>query len=80
MTPDFDVAVVGAGPVGLAAAIEARLRGLTVAIIEPRSPAIDKACGEGLMPGALPALARLGALSRRLPFAGEPLGLVVVGQ
>jgi flavin-dependent dehydrogenase len=68
MTPDFDVAVVGAGPVGLAAAIEARLHGLTVAIIEPRSPAIDKACGEGLMPGALPALARLG-----VDPAGHPL-------
>ena len=55
-----DVLVVGAGPVGLAAAIEARLRGLTATIIEPRHSAIDKACGEGLMPGALPALARLG--------------------
>ena len=55
-----DVLVVGAGPVGLAAAIEARLRGLTATIIEPRQSAIDKACGEGLMPGALPALARLG--------------------
>jgi flavin-dependent dehydrogenase len=60
MSTDFDVTVVGAGPVGLAAAIEARMLGLTVAVIEPRSPAIDKACGEGLMPGALPALARLG--------------------
>ena len=56
----MDVLVVGGGPVGLAAAIEARLRGLTATIIEPRQSAIDKACGEGLMPGALPALARLG--------------------
>jgi len=55
-----DVLVVGGGPVGLAAAIEARLRGLTATIVEPRQSAIDKACGEGLMPGALPALARLG--------------------
>ena len=55
-----DVLVVGGGPVGLAAAIEARLRGLTTTIVEPRQSAIDKACGEGLMPGALPALARLG--------------------
>ena len=56
----MDVLVVGGGPVGLAAAIEARLRGLTTTIVEPRQSAIDKACGEGLMPGALPALARLG--------------------
>ena len=59
-----DVLVVGGGPVGLATAIEARLRGLTATIIEPRhgtdGSGIDKACGEGLMPGALPALARLG--------------------
>ncbi len=60
MTADVDVIVAGGGPAGLAAAIDARLRGLTVAVIEPREPAIDKACGEGLMPGALPLLARLG--------------------
>ena len=59
-TIDVDVAVVGAGPIGLAAAIEARLAGLSVVVIEPRSFPIDKACGEGLMPGAVTALARLG--------------------
>ena len=57
---DVDVLVVGGGPVGLAAAIEARLAGLSVAVVEPRTAPIDKACGEGLMPGALAALARLG--------------------
>jgi flavin-dependent dehydrogenase len=55
-----DVAVVGGGPVGLAAAIEARLAGLTVTLIEQRGGPIDKACGEGLMPGAVPLLHRLG--------------------
>jgi flavin-dependent dehydrogenase len=65
-----DVLVAGGGPVGLATAIEARLRGLTAAIIEPRGPAIDKACGEGLMPGALPALARLGV---------DPVGFALRG-
>ncbi|TXN29342.1 NAD(P)/FAD-dependent oxidoreductase [Lacisediminihabitans profunda] len=70
MTEDFDVTVVGAGPVGLAAAIEARMLGLTVAVIEPRAPAIDKACGEGLMPGALPALARLGVDPAGHPLSG----------
>lgn len=56
----LDVVVAGGGPVGLACAIEARLRGLSVTVIEPRAAAIDKACGEGLMPGALPLLMRLG--------------------
>jgi len=64
----LDVLVAGGGPVGLAAAIEARMRGLSVTVVEPRAGSIDKACGEGLMPGALPALARLG-----VDPAGQPL-------
>lgn len=50
---DTDVIVVGGGPVGLAAAIEARTRGLDVVVLEQRPGTVDKACGEGLMPGAL---------------------------
>ncbi|QTE27879.1 NAD(P)/FAD-dependent oxidoreductase [Pengzhenrongella sicca] len=57
---DADVLVVGGGPIGLAAAIEARLAGLSVVVVEARPGPIDKACGEGLMPGAVAALARLG--------------------
>ncbi|ROS27877.1 NAD(P)/FAD-dependent oxidoreductase [Cellulomonas sp. PhB150] len=56
----LDVLVVGGGPIGLAAAIEARLAGLSVTVVEPRATPVDKACGEGLMPGAVAALARLG--------------------
>jgi len=72
MTNDalVDVLVVGGGPIGLAAAIEARMLGLTVTIIEPRSNAIDKACGEGLMPGAVPALTRLGVEPRGFSLTG----------
>lgn len=66
----FDVVVVGGGPVGLAAAIEARLAGLTVAVIEPRTGPIDKACGEGLMPGAVPLLERLGVRPHGHPLLG----------
>lgn len=65
-----DVAVVGGGPVGLAAAIEARLAGFTVVVVEPRPGPIDKACGEGLMPGAVPQLARLGVHPTGHPLLG----------
>jgi menaquinone-9 beta-reductase len=67
---DVDVLIVGGGPVGLAAAIEARMHGLTATIVEPRDPVIDKACGEGLMPGAVPALARLGVTPQGRPLLG----------
>jgi flavin-dependent dehydrogenase len=55
-----DVLVVGAGPAGLAVALGAAGAGLDVAVCERRSGPLDKACGEGLMPGAVRALAALG--------------------
>ena len=67
---DVDLIVAGGGPVGLAAAIEARLAGLTVVVVEPRADVIDKACGEGLMPGAVPLLARLGVDPPGMPLRG----------
>ena len=54
----------------MAAAIEARLSGLSAVVVEPRSGAIDKACGEGLMPGAIPLLARLGVYPTGRDLAG----------
>ncbi len=68
--PTVDVLIVGGGPVGLAAGIEARMLGLEATIVEPRGATIDKACGEGLMPGALPALARLGVEPAGYPLRG----------
>ena len=70
-----DVAIAGGGPAGLAAAIAARRKGLSVAVFEgvSPSPAIDKCCGEGLMPDALEALGELGVelpASARMPIAG----------
>jgi flavin-dependent dehydrogenase len=58
--PDTDVLVVGGGPAGLAAAIAARRKGFSVAVVDASVPPIDKACGEGLMPDALRALENLG--------------------
>ena len=55
-----DVFIAGAGPAGLAAAIALRLRGADVLVADAMRPPIDKPCGEGLMPDARRALARLG--------------------
>jgi flavin-dependent dehydrogenase len=67
----IDVLVVGGGPTGLAAAIGAALAGFETVLLEPRRGVIDKACGEGLMPGALGELARLGVAPQPAqPFAG----------
>lgn len=55
-----DVFVIGGGPVGLAAAIAARRKGLRVALADARTPPIDKACGEGVLPDGVAAAAALG--------------------
>ena len=55
-----DIIVVGAGPAGLATALGAAQAGLDVLVLERRTGTIDKACGEGLMPVAVRALAALG--------------------
>lgn len=55
-----DLVVAGGGPVGLATALYAARAGLDVVVREPRTGPIDKACGEGLMPGAVAALTDLG--------------------
>lgn len=78
-----DVLVVGAGPAGLSCAIAAASRGLQVELVDALKPPIDKACGEGLMPDSLEALASLGlnlkrhltsletALVRGIRFVGD---------
>lgn len=55
-----DLVIVGGGPAGLATAIAARLRGLSACVIDQRTPPVDKACGEGLMPAGLQVLDALG--------------------
>jgi flavin-dependent dehydrogenase len=67
---DADLLIVGGGPGGLATALHARRRGLSVIVAEPRPTPIDKACGEGLMPGGLAELTSLGIDPAGLPFHG----------
>jgi len=65
-----DLVVAGGGPVGLAAALYAARDGLDVVVREPRGGVIDKACGEGLMPGALNLLTDVGVDPPGHPLAG----------
>jgi menaquinone-9 beta-reductase len=63
VAPSFecDVAIVGAGPAGLAAATFAARAGLRAVVCERSAGPADKACGEGLMPAGLRVLTALGA-------------------
>ena len=63
-----DVFVIGGGPSGLAAAIASRLKGFAVTVADGGEPPIDKVCGEGMMPDAQAALAKLGV---KLPIAAR---------
>jgi flavin-dependent dehydrogenase len=54
--------IVGGGPAGLAASIALRQRGIDCTVVEARPSAIDKACGEGLMPDSRETLAQLGVM------------------
>src|SRR5712692_5801304 len=71
----MDLAIIGGGPAGTSAALEARKRGLSVTIWERDTFPRDKVCGEFLSSEAIPlleqeiptALAR-GAIIRRAEF------------
>ena len=55
-----DVAVIGAGPGGIAAAITALRRGCSVVCVDKAAFPRDKTCGDGLTTGALRDLEALG--------------------
>jgi flavin-dependent dehydrogenase len=59
VTTHFDLAVIGAGPAGAAAALGAAREGLVVGLFEPQALP-DKPCGEGILPSGVRALRELG--------------------
>ena len=75
-----DLIVVGGGPAGLVTALHARRAGLAVAVLEPRPAPVDKACGEGLMPGAVRALAELGIDPGGVPFRPHDAAMFTIGD
>lgn len=66
----IDLIVAGGGPAGLATAIHAALAGMRAVVVEPRSTPVDKACGEGLMPGGVEALRAMGVQVEGHPLLG----------
>ncbi|MDB5931462.1 MAG: geranylgeranyl reductase [Polaromonas sp.] len=76
LLPDTcDILVIGAGPAGSAAAIFLAKAGLDVVMIDQHVFPRDKICGDGLIPDAHRALARLGVLDEVMRQA-HPSGFV----
>jgi menaquinone-9 beta-reductase len=59
MNERFDIAVIGGGPAGAAAAIRAARGGARVIVFEKGGHGRDKVCGDGLTPRAVAALDEL---------------------
>ena len=80
----IDLLIAGAGPAGLATALYAERAGLKATVVDPRALGgepvrpIDKACGEGLMPGAVRDLADLGVDPPGHPLRG--IGYLAAGH
>ena len=64
MKPEFDVIIVGGGPVGLSAGIQFARKNIRTLIIEKKSFPLDKACGEGIMPTGKKILENLGIIQK----------------
>src|SRR5439155_3178314 len=65
--PTADVAVVGGGPGGCAAAITLARAGRDVVLVDKARFPRDKCCGDGLTAGALRRLAALGLRPETVP-------------
>jgi 2-polyprenyl-6-methoxyphenol hydroxylase-like FAD-dependent oxidoreductase len=79
--PTFDVAVVGGGPGGVAAAITLARAGRDVVLVDRARFPRDKACAEYLSPATADALARLGVLAAvEAKGPQRPLGMHLIGR
>jgi menaquinone-9 beta-reductase len=74
-----DVVVAGAGPAGAATALACARRGLEVLLLDRARFPRDKACGEGILPSGVGALAELGLLAevRRLALPLDGVAFAV---
>jgi len=84
MTPDAlptacDVLVVGAGPAGSACAQALALEGVGVCLVDQHRFPRDKVCGDGLIPDAHAALARLGVHDEVMDRARHATHVTCVG-
>jgi flavin-dependent dehydrogenase len=77
---DADLAVIGAGPAGAAAALFAARRGLRVIVLDKQGFPRDKPCGEGLMPSGRPALRDLGIEDAVVSTGAPPLSGIQFGR
>jgi geranylgeranyl reductase family protein len=69
---EYDVAVVGAGPAGAAAALAASRAGASVVLVDRSDFPRDKPCGDGIAPHALDVLESLGVTDAVAGFAPVP--------
>jgi geranylgeranyl reductase family protein len=78
LPPRCDVLVVGAGPAGSAAAQLLARAGRSVVLVDAHAFPRDKVCGDGLIPDAHRALARLGVLEAVMAEARSSTALTCV--
>jgi flavin-dependent dehydrogenase len=67
VSPDTEVAIIGAGPAGSALATMLGETGVHTVLLDRSTFPRDKVCGEGLMPSGAAVLARLGIEVAALP-------------
>lgn len=69
MFAETEILVIGAGPAGSACALWLARHGLDVVLVDQHAFPRDKTCGDGLIPDAHQALARLGVLDEVMAAA-----------